>query len=469
MYQTKVSLHDPDVRCHSKQTRIKRFCFILSILIAGYFVLNYYFDLKMILVNYVSYPFALLFIIKLLCNKNDGTCVEYKLYNILGAIVKLALSLSFIAIMMAWMQACFISGTILELTESNQKSDLVQIVTHFFKQSYLIVPWLMIVASTGFLAICVQNFKIYNISDLAHRLTKSKLQNDTIHNFIRIVYSAPYLASIVIVFTMSIYAFYSAIMSVLHLYPIKGVTVATLVFAVLTIMVSTRKKLKESFRYYHYHKWPLSKMFFIIGLVYVFWLIVPTVIINLVVVSPQGSLIGPYFHDNDNVKLQFLFLLWGSSWLITPIVSYMLYQKLVNYHYKLQIVICFLAMVMAYYLINSTIILQYLEFILAWLLSLGTGSLVFFNVASWSLFVVLYHSKLLKGLSIENFDVSQSSKDRANGIMYYLFFLLVATALCFIMLENVFIIYKFIAFMSIISSLLFLYFISFYRRLSSKT
>jgi hypothetical protein len=461
-------------KSRSIQSRWKRLFVIFASLFFFYIILDYSLDIKMILVNYFMSPFILLVLLFLFFKKkslqSEPNIKNITVFSYKKLIIDLFSVVIFITMMVlsiALIPGLFLSGT-LALTDS-QNVELAEIVSHYHTRLWFMTPWPVIMIYVGFLGGLAQNYGIYDIKTFVHKIYKSEFEHDTGHNLLMALHNAPYTFTIGLITVIGIYAAYFAITEYLGLTALQGVNYYSLSFCFISIILVSRKKIKDILRSYDYHLWSILKLLLIVSGILILWLLIPTIIFNIA--NPNGliTLKGEYNFYNYDIKLQYLFLIWVLWWFCMPMIGYFCYQKLQSYHYKISMLLAFLAILFTYSVFNLSVVNEYLFSKTLFLLNFKAFKLpmliIIISSFLYYAFNKQYDNDLLTLDLISKKDSTQ--KNRPASRSYYYLFLMFVSILTIVVLENIFMLYKLLSFFSIVNLILLFYFILGLRKLKN--
>ena len=447
------------------KTRFQRLGFIMVMIYVGYISLEYLLGMQMYLINYLLYPFVLLIFI---LDKFQSNPAAYLQKNKLSAratsylLFKYTVVLSIIALMIPVLTGMFLSATVSQgiAVDLNWSKNTFYYLTHL----WLIIPLPAIVVYMCLYDILIKK-GLNNLYEVVNQLVPLKIRNDTIHHVLLIFHALSTLGLILLMSVLGIYACYLWVCSLLLIPAFKGASIASLLFCCCSIVILFRPAMKKTLRKSGHNSWSMGYFFLIFAGLAIFWMLIPSLLYKLLYGSLDWTS-SIWFESNYNylpnqLENFFCYLIKTIWFLSFPILAIYFTRQgktsnLNIYSNVILIVIAYMLVIFFGEIVNVFLQTQSSEIIK--LVNLNHADyLLVINLSIILLFYYLFNNRFDKNcLVTEDILILANTKFRAVNRSYYFLILIISMLLFLMVLENLFLIQKILAYISGASTLFFL-------------
>ena len=287
-----------------------------------------------------------------------------------------------------------------------------------------------------------------------------KYKFDTANNFIIIANVLPHVITICLLLVSAVLSLYYLVINKIGLTVIAGVNLYTIILAMIIFLLALQKQLVTALKKISYQRWPIGKCLGIFYLLLLVGLVIITVAINFVdyLVPHLGILKGNYNYYLLDIRLLHMFFIFGLWWFCVSAIAYVCYRYLNFLSYRLIAICTCLAFLLANLTINFYYIKKLLFVTFIFIINNNTLKCLLPTIILFILLYFVFNKQTDKNLLyLRFFDTRFGYKKKPANNTYLNIFRIIIMLSVLMLLENLFIIQKFIIFISIINTLLFLY------------
>lgn len=466
----------------SDHIRIFRFYSILFSILAIFVVINYCFDIKMILLGYFFYPALLFCFIRLiyvkcknslalteLANDKSKLITKLSITELMNTFFKVFGLIAFAILSTVWLPALFMT-MLLKGQDSYFAYDMLNASSDILRQITLIFPWPLLFFYIILFHIFSKYFNINNINDLCHSIYEGRRSNDTGHNFMQLVYSSPLILSVYLLFSVSVYILYYVLTTSTTLYPIIGVTEFSLGYCLFSALLIATKKVRAYIKSIYERDWSIIKNFSVTAGLLLLWMLLPTIIINVFFTNSQTILQGQYLYQSFEWKTHYIFFVWSIAWFIAPLLAHKVNTYLDKHSFLTKICLTILVILSIITFCKITYVKSILTSALSLFLSFNLVSSLLIPI--YTIIVLYCHFKNKTDRTLFLLDRFASngkeSKTRSTGIIREAYILLSLPIILSLAIENVLLVNKMIAGFALVYLCLLVYFTQGLRKLISE-
>ncbi|MBP9721544.1 MAG: hypothetical protein KBD64_00125 [Gammaproteobacteria bacterium] len=454
--------------------RAKKVTLFFIGLYLGYFILSYLFNITMAKINYFVYPAFVLFWLSILLDsgkfyyqnlvnkrishKNEklASRLNSKLQYV-SVFFRLVIFFCGLIVTIVLVPAIFLNATV-------SNDNLSQVIRVYCTHSWWMIPWPAILTYFGLYNIWLHVYNLNDFTLLINKLWPRKIKNDTENNILSIIYSTPYITIICLFLAVGIYSSYLFLASIFSIPMVKGTSVINLTICALSILIVVQKpihkKTKTILRQVNYHNWSIGKFFLIISGGLLLWLIVCSLI--LWVLTPVLT-IGKYNFYQYNLSAIYINLVTAMWWYLVPSIALFAHRQttkhsMINISYQAKPIIITLAIICSLWLayVNHLFILEVYNYIkdnVSQNYKLAIIAIIIFGLI-YKLFAKKHDKNTLIVGFINGSVDSVGNKTSPASKTYYGLFIITAIFLIMLSLENIFLLQKLMAYMSILGTIL---------------
>lgn len=473
-------MHKSSIVKRDLRSRYRRLGLVLLLLYIGYFAADFLFKNEMFVINYVIYPFSAIIVIY---NFRFFSLFEFfKFFKFSSArakvyiqyIFKIALLLSTFSFMMPLLVALFLKSTY--DAQINLDDDVYYYMTHLWS----IIPLPAIVAYM-YLYNFLMKKGLNNIYKIVNDLIPCEIRNDSIHNLLIAFHSVSCLSLVILLISTAIYIFYLWLCYCLSFDPIKGANLISIICSFFLIIVVSAKKFKKILKRLGSNSWSIAQFLLFASCILLAILSICTVLIPLLHLNISFLITGGYNFKPQNINAFYLNLVSTIWWLAYPLFAvYCLREAKIAEKVDVDLGSDLRLFTDSQFMnINTNVILVLIAFSIVSLMFFGVFNIAweemqrFYRIFDTSktmntLAIVLVVFYLFKYLFSNRFDKNAmllediyrfpDNKFRPINRSYYAIFLASSMVIVFIILENLFIVQKLLAFASIASTIVFVVF-----------
>lgn len=469
-------------------TRLWRF-YVIFISLAGLLLfLNSFFDVKMILLVYFLYPIIFLYSLKvafayLVLKKrrsvslSSGSKTKYNkartsipdlltksettsatLIDFITTLSYTVLTLIFFIISIAWVPLCLLAA-MHNYPDTELVSDLVKVISDYYQNLSFMTPWPMILIYVIVLGIFTELFNVHDIHNLSHIIYQGKRNNDTGHNFIKIISSSSYTLLLFLLFVGAVYSSYILLTSLFGLEVIKGVTEFSLIYCFFSVFLIMSKRVRSVFTAMFSNKWSITKMFSLSAVILLAWIFIPTLFFNIFFSDSIELWQGSYNYQVFSLKDHFVFLIWTLLWFCLPVISHLISYNTSKYSIRSKALMTLLAFTIVYGLFSNQNISGALTKLLILITSNQYCLLLIPIIYTIIILYIVFRKESNRNLfHLPEFDSKKAAKVKSLAIAKYIYLFIPMPLLLALVIESIFLVSKLLIPMVVIYVCLLIYY-----------